>query len=273
MLNRAADLGIGPEDRRFPVLRFEKWTYPEFVHGIAAASPVPLKGGVVLRVTLMEGEDPESATDGPEVFVRCKVAARGTSDWHGLILGGRALDHPSRLGLGFRPGPNGHVLDTLGITMPRCEDLSRTRRDRVYAFSSTISSLDDPSCSEPGDSRRQLLVYDGEEAVSVEAGEGVMLPVKRTSRPFLDGSLCEGVLPIEGDLEAVPRIWPSGALSGMVLLTASDLDVVVEPGDPVAEVRAGLVETSLCECGLMDTALSVPTGENVCEVCGILYGG
>ena len=95
-----------------------------------------------------------------------------------------------------------------------------------------------------------------------------MLPVKRTSRPFLDGSLCEGV-----HLEAVPGIWPSGALSGMVLLAASDLDIMVEPGDPVAEVRAGLVETSLCECGLMDTALSVPTGENVCEVCGILYGG
>ena len=92
--------------------------------------------------------------------------------------------------------------------------------------------------------------------------------VKRTSRPFLDGSLCEGVLPIEGDLEAVPGIWPSGALSGMVLLAASDLDIMVEPGDPVAEVRAGLVETSLCECGLMDTSLSVPTGENVCEVCG-----
>ena len=129
MLNRAADLGIGPEDRRFPVIRFEKWAYPEYVHGIAAGSPVPLKGAVVLRVTLLEGTDPESARDGPEVFVRCKVAARGTSDWHGLILGGRALDHPSRMGLGFRPGPDCHVLDTLGIKMPRCEDLSRTRKD------------------------------------------------------------------------------------------------------------------------------------------------
>ena len=63
------------------------------------------------------------------------TAARGTSDWHGLIVGGRALDHPSRLGLGFRPGPNGHVLDTMGIITPRCEDLSRTRRDRAYTLS------------------------------------------------------------------------------------------------------------------------------------------
>ena len=268
MLNRAADLGISPEDRRFPVLRFEKWTYPEFVHGIAAGSPVPLKGAVVLRVTLLEGEDPESARDGPEVFVRCKVASRGTSDWHGLILGGRALDHPSRMGLGFRPGPNGHVLDTLGITMPRCEDLSRMRRDRAYAFSSVISSLDDSSCCEPGDSRRQLLVYDGEDTISVEAGEGAMLPVKRTSRPCLDGSLCEGVFPVEGGLEAVPGIWPSGILSGMVLVASPDSDVLVQPGDPVAEVRAGLVETSICECGLMDTSFVVPMGGDHCEACG-----
>ena len=55
MLNRAADLGIGPEDRRFPVIRFEKWAYPEYVRGIAAGSPVPLKGAVVLRVTLLQG--------------------------------------------------------------------------------------------------------------------------------------------------------------------------------------------------------------------------
>ena len=258
MLNRAADLGIGPEDRRFPVIRFEKWAYPEYVHGIAAGSPVPLKGAVVLRITFLEGTDPESARDGPEVFVRCKVAARGTSDWHGLILGGRALDHPSRQGLGFRPGPDCHVLDTLGIKMPRCEDLSRTRKDKAYPFTSVVSSVDDELCCEPGDWKRQLLLYDGNDVLSVEAGEGVLVPVKRETRPFLDGSLCEGVLPIEGALEAVPGIWPSSELNGMVLVTSLDRDAVIQPGDPIAEVRAGLVETSLCECGLMDTTLVVP---------------
>ncbi|CAE7035530.1 pol, partial [Symbiodinium sp. CCMP2592] len=53
---------------------------------------------------------------GPEIFVRCKIAARGSSDWHGLILGGRALDCASRMGLGFRrfrAGPEHHILDTL----------------------------------------------------------------------------------------------------------------------------------------------------------------
>ena len=90
MLNRAAELGIGTEDPRFPVVKLEKWVHPEFVHGIASGAPVPLKGAAVLRVTLLEGKTPEEARAGPEIFVRCKIAARGSSDWHGLILGGRA---------------------------------------------------------------------------------------------------------------------------------------------------------------------------------------
>ncbi|OLP75785.1 hypothetical protein AK812_SmicGene44365, partial [Symbiodinium microadriaticum] len=106
MLNRAAELGIGTEDPRFPVVKLEKWVHPEFVHGIASGAPVPLKGAAVLRVTLLEGKTPEEARAGPEIFVRCKIAARGSSDWHGLILGGRALDCASRMGGAgcFEPG-------------------------------------------------------------------------------------------------------------------------------------------------------------------------
>ena len=47
---------------------------------------------------------------------------RQSGTFHGIILGGRALDHESKKGLGFRPGPDGHILDTLGIKMPRCEE-------------------------------------------------------------------------------------------------------------------------------------------------------
>ena len=49
MMNRAAELGIGTEDPGFPVVRLEKWVHPEFVHGIAARAPVPLKRAAVLR--------------------------------------------------------------------------------------------------------------------------------------------------------------------------------------------------------------------------------
>ena len=85
MLNRAAELGIGTEDPRFRVVKLERWVHPQFVHGIASGAPVPLKGAAVLRVTLLEGKTPEEARAGPEIFVRCKIAARGSSDWHGLI--------------------------------------------------------------------------------------------------------------------------------------------------------------------------------------------
>ena len=44
MLDKAAELGITPDDPRFPVVQLERWVYPEFVHGIASGAPVPLKG-------------------------------------------------------------------------------------------------------------------------------------------------------------------------------------------------------------------------------------
>ena len=51
---------------------------------------VPLKGAAVIRVRLLEGKAVDSATEGPEIFIRCKTAAKGTSDWHGLIPETRA---------------------------------------------------------------------------------------------------------------------------------------------------------------------------------------
>ena len=172
MLNRAAELGIGTEDARFPVVKLEKWVHPEFVHGIASGAPVPLKGAAVLRVTLLEGKTPEEARAGPEIFVRCKIAARGSSDWHGLILGGRALDCASRMGLGFRPGPEHHILDTLSIRIPRCEDYTRVR---AYAFEARLSSLDGAGCSEPGGTVFELLRYSGAEPLGLAPGDGVLV--------------------------------------------------------------------------------------------------
>ena len=236
MLNRAADLGIKPEDKGFPIIRFERWPYPEYVHGIASGAPVPLRGAVVLRVRLLEGTSAESARDGPEIFVRCKIAAKGTSDWHGLILGGRALDCQAKLGLGFRPGPDAHIFDSLGIKVPRCEDNSRTRRDRAYPFISTLSSVDVFDGMEPGGDERQLLRYQGNESLTLDVGEGALIPVVRDACPVLDGSLCESVLPVEGAVEAVPGIWGSGDLEGMILVTSQEEEVTLEPGQPVAQV-------------------------------------
>ena len=131
---------------------------------------VPLKGAAVLHVTLLEGKTAECARTGPEILVRCKIAARGTSDWHGLMLGGRALNCASGIGLGFRPGPEHRILDTLSIRIPRHEDYSRARKDRAYAFEARLSSLDDGGCFEPGSTDRELLHYASAEPLELAPG-------------------------------------------------------------------------------------------------------
>lgn len=95
------------------------------------------------------------------------------------------------------------------------------------------------------------------------------MPVTRDFAQVIDGSLCEGVLPIEGPVEAVPGIWDSGAVSGMVLVTAQDEEVTLEAGRPVAEVRPGLAEVTVCECGMMDSHLTSPSEGKVCQECGV----
>ena len=127
----------------------------------------------------LSGKAVDSATEGPEIFIRCKIAAKGTSDWHGLILGGRALDWESLHGLGFGPALDYHMLDSLGVRLPRCEDHSRTRKDRAYAFSSSLSAVEGKDCFEPGDADRGLLTFDGPEPLSLQPGDGVLIPVKR----------------------------------------------------------------------------------------------
>ena len=243
--------------------------HPEFVHGIAAGAPVPLKGAVVLRVRLLEGKTPRDSRLGPEICVRCKIAARGTSDWHGLILGGRALDCAGRNRLGFRPAPDFHMLNTLGIKIPRCEDLSRTRKDRAYIYESRLSAVDSADCAEPGGDDRQLLRYDGDEALSLEVGDGVLIPVRRDGASACNGSLGEGVFPVDGPLEAVPGVWPTGGDEGNILVAALDGDTVLEPGSVVAEIRAGRVDTTACGCGAVETLLSSGDARSRCPDCGV----
>ena len=118
---------------------------------------------------------------------------RGSGDWHGLILGGRALDCASRMGLGFRPNPEHHILDTLSIRIPRCEDETRVRKD-----------LDGAGCFEPGGTDRELLRYSGAE------------PLELPLRPACcSGRAKPGACGTLGTI----RSGPSVALSGDVPVT------------------------------------------------------
>ncbi|CAL1170400.1 unnamed protein product [Cladocopium goreaui] len=272
ILNRAAALGLKPGDKGFPIVQFEQWVYPEFVHGIASGSPVPLKGSVVLKVRLQEGPDTDRCVDGHELYVRCKIAAKGTSDWHGLILGGRALDCEARRGLGFRPGPQAHILDTLGVQIPRCEDASSERKDRAYVFRSVVSGVEagaEDFC-EPCTGRKAAVVFSGEEPVQLLPGEGALVPVQVQGKWIPEASECEAVLPIEGKIEVVPGLWNTGGREGMVLVTPRHDEAVLEKGDPVAELRSGLAASTLCECGAVDTVFQSagPPSKARCKDCG-----
>ena len=270
ILNRAAALGLKPDDSRFPIIQFEQWVYPEYVHGIASGSPVPLKGSVVLRVRLQEGNSVEKSVDGHELFVRCKIAAKGTSDWHGLILGGRALDCEARRGLGFRPGPQSHILDTLGVRIPRCEDSSVERKDRAYVLQSVISAFDATlqDADEPGSGRRAPVVFAGDEEVQLLPGEGALVPVCVEEDFLCDASQCQAVLPIEGRIEVVPGLWDTGSRKGMVLVTPRQEEIVLEKGDPVGELRNGLAASKKCGCGALDMIFESSEREERCDHCG-----
>ena len=68
-------------------------------------------------------------------------------------------------------------------------------------------------------------------------------------------------------VEAVPSLWTTGAAEGFVLLAAQEVDHTLEPGDVVAQVRSGLVETAACDCGAVETSLVGEEGP--CETCGV----
>eukprot|EP00439_Symbiodinium_sp_Y106_P054591 s2522_g7.t1 len=110
--------GVKPNSVEFPIAALERWAVPEVVNGLAKDSPLPLKGGVVLRVCLNDKRGHKSK----DILVRAKVLGRGTSTWYGLILGGRALDSSDRGGLGFHPGATAHVLEGVDIHLPRMEE-------------------------------------------------------------------------------------------------------------------------------------------------------
>ena len=107
MLNKAKELGLKPDDPKFPVVQMERWVHAEAVHGIAASKgPVPLKGAVVMRVTLLEGFTPEDCKPSHEILVRAKISAKGRSDWHGFNPGRSFLGLPVARGTWFPPWPN-----------------------------------------------------------------------------------------------------------------------------------------------------------------------
>ena len=89
LLNSQRALGIKMGDTKHPILQLEKWPEDESVRGVAGGALVPLVGAVVLRMRLCKKGSPG---EGPDVKVRFKITASGSTDWVGMIVGAKVID-------------------------------------------------------------------------------------------------------------------------------------------------------------------------------------
>ena len=74
-------------DPNHPILQLEKWPEEESVRGVAGGALVPLVGAVALRIKLCK----KDAHTGPDVNVRFKITASGSTDWVGMLVGAKVL--------------------------------------------------------------------------------------------------------------------------------------------------------------------------------------
>ena len=142
--------------------------------------------------------------DGPQIKVRFKICAAGSTDWVGWIVGGRVLDCPARGGLGFLPMEHSHCFSGLGIHTERTErpggprpdaDCYSVFPDSCYGIRlSAMDSDDESDCDlhyssavESTDSsyvhasKGVPLVYDGD-PITISQGEGAWVPVVAAAR-------------------------------------------------------------------------------------------
>ena len=141
--------------------------------------------------------------------------------------------------------------------MPRVEHMVQ-RPDRAYVARSVVSSLD--SCvGVVNEEAKEVLVLDSPEVLELGPDDGALVPVKRvglTADLGKDSGMLEALLPVEGKVEAVPGMWPSGSTTGHALVVnPSEWDsVLLEPGEPVAEIQRGHASMCLCEgCSVLET--------------------
>ena len=302
VISAAYASGIKPDDKAFPVVQLERRRKDEAVTGTAKGKSVPIIGSVVLRVSLAQ----LNLKLAPAIWVRARILGAGFCDWQGLILGGRSIDCQEHGGLGHRTTPHAHAFDSLGILCPRIEWM-KARPDDCYAYRLATSAVDSGSDDDSGPPRLaseqspehadrncktfasntsasedeaagpDYLVYDGEDIV-VEAGEGVWVPVTRNQYTPGPSTAAESVLPVKGAIEAVPGIWRTGALEGVILVANLELvDLDLSAGMVVAAIAPVTAQTRVCmSCHQVDTdawVLRASKPQPQCQDCHAFVAG
>ena len=299
ILNEMKVANIPLNDKRHPIVQLEKWPVKEELRGVAGGKSVPLLGSVVLKITMLE----LGKTTGPEIKARFKICKKGSTDWVGVILGARAIDCPEHGGLGHVAGPHAHVMTGLGILMERIEHPCPPRTDDVYTVQvfgikcSVVDSDDEPENTMSNQAGGMLsnnlqpkgvpLVYDGG-SIFLDEGDAAWVPVVASGAlvSSKDTRQVQVALPVDdGQIEAVPGLWPNGATEGLICICNFDeFGGPLDPGTVVAEVHDAAVQTRVCgACGVLDTdawvidetyprcsrcSTAVPAGHSQCRQCG-----
>ena len=87
---------------------------------------MPLIGAVLLGLTFVDRNDGRTQT----INAKFKILESGKTDWVPIILGGMAIDHEDRGGLGLQPQRHSFYLSRLGMNIERSERFARGRYNR-----------------------------------------------------------------------------------------------------------------------------------------------
>ena len=83
-------------------------------------------GGVLLALKFVDRNDGRMQT----IRAKFKILRSGSTDWVPIILGGMAIDHPDRGGLGIQPQKNSFYLARLQMSVERSERFAVGRHNR-----------------------------------------------------------------------------------------------------------------------------------------------
>ena len=136
---------FGWKSKDCPIVILDKFcSGPKHIHGSARNQPIEVPHAVVLRVMFV----PIGSSYSPIRKLRFQILPRGSSSFLGLILAAPCLV-PAPLGLGFKTEHDAHVLEALGVCLPRLDKEAGAKFDKhdvvQFAFEMDAASPSPPS--------------------------------------------------------------------------------------------------------------------------------
>ena len=173
---------------------------------------------------------PIGAEVGPRRSIRLKILPKGTTSFPGIILSAPVLA-PAPVGLGLRTEKHAHVLQTLGVCLPRLEEVVETRLQQEQVQVSFMLDTDQ---------------------LHLEPGATALVPV-RASTPYAGVRYADDHPLSEVTLAAVGPVTRTEAM--LMISNTSPFSLELERGQPVARaLRADQVKLPKEAC--VDTASS-----------------